>query len=96
MTTTIFPSIIPDEETYDEFELHDAVAAATLQGIAAAHPTDDVNGQSTALEIASFLAAHHTGSEIDGMVAIIEDAEPPRSECDLSPAINGDGNLSMY
>ncbi len=96
MSNTIFPSIIPSEATYDQFELHDAVPAATLQGIAAAHPTDDVNGQSTALEIASFLAANHTESEIDGMVAIIEDAEPPRSECDLSPAVNDDGNLSMF
>ena len=93
---TIFPSIIPAEDTYNSSELMDEVEAMTLQGIAAAHNTDKVNGQSSAWEIADFLCGNHNTSEIDGMVSIIQDAEPPRSEVDLAPAFNDDGNLSQY
>ena len=93
---TIFPSIIPAEDTYNSSELMDEVEAMTLQGIAAAHNTGKVNGQSSAWEIADFLCGNHNASEIDGMVSIIQDAEPPRSEVDLGPAFNDDGNLSQY
>lgn len=92
----IFPSLLPEESSYNSLELTKEVDAMILQGIAAAHPTDAINGQSAALEIASWISGNHNADEIDGMVAIIEDAEPPRSEVDLSPAINQDGNLSMY
>ena len=93
---TIFPAIIPESETYNSSELMDEVEAMTLQGIGAAHNTDKVNGQSSAWEIADFLSGNHTTEEIDGMVSIIQDAEPPRSEVDLAPAFNDDGNLSQY
>jgi hypothetical protein len=74
----------------------DEIEAMTLQGIAAAHDTSKVNGQSSAWEIADFLSGNHTTEEIDGMVSIIQDAEPPRSEVSLAPAFNEDGNLSQY
>ena len=93
---TIFPSIIPDSQTYGTQEIMQEVEASVLQGIAAAHGTDKVNGQSSAWEIADFLSGNHTRGEIDGMVSIIQDAEPPRSEVSLAPAIKTDGNLSQY
>jgi len=92
----IFPSLLPEEDTYGSLELTNEVDAMVLQGIAAAHPTESINGQSAALEIASWISGNHNAEEIDGMVAIIEDAEPPRSDVDLSPALQEDGNLSMY
>jgi len=70
--------------------------ASTLQGIAAAHETEKINGQSSAWEISDFLTGQHTTDEIDGMVDIVLDSEPPRSEVDLSPAFNSDGTLSQY
>jgi|SRR6056297_717037 len=99
---TIFPSLIPESDTYGALELTQEVEAATLQGIAAAHPTETVNGQSAALEIADWVSGNHTAEEIDAMVALIESYDPPRdggpsrSEIDLSPALQEDGNLSMY
>jgi hypothetical protein len=92
----IFPSILPEEDSYGSIELTDEVDAWILQGIAAAHPTDEIDGQSAALEIASWLTGNHAADEIDGMVAIIEESEPPRSEIDLGEAIRDDGNLSYY
>lgn len=93
---TIFPSITPDNDTYDVPELMDDLEASTLQGIAAAHDTSKINGQSSAWEISDFLTGQHTSDEIDGMVDIVLDSEPPRSEVDLSPAFNDDGTLSQY
>ena len=93
---TIFPSIIPDEQTYGSQEIMGQIEASVLQGIAAAHGSDKINGQSSAWEIADFLSGNHTRGEVDAMVEIIEDAEPPRSEVSLAPAIKRDGNLSQY
>lgn len=92
----LFPSIIPESESYDAIELVNEVDAYVLQGIAAAHPSDEVHGQCSSVEIAGWIAGNHTSDEIDGMVEIIDGAEPPRSEIDLSPALNQDGSLSMY
>ena len=96
MANTIFPSILPDKDTDSSGDLLDELEASTLQGIAAAHTTGKVNGQSSAWEIADFLAGNHTKAEVDGFVSIMQDTEPPRSEVDLSPALNQDGSLSMY
>ena len=96
MANTIFPSILPDKDTYSSGDLLDELEASTLQGIAAAHTTSKVNGQSSAWEIADFLAGNHTKGEVDGFVSIMQDTEPPRSEVDLSPALNENGSLSMY
>jgi len=93
---TIFPALIPDNDTYDVPDLMSELDASTLQGIAAAHTTDKINGQSSAWEISDFLTGQHTTDEIDGMVDIVLDSEPPRSEVDLSPAFNDDGTLSQY
>jgi len=92
----IFPSLISETERYTRKELLNSTAAHILQGAAAAHTTSKVNGQSSALEIADFLTGSHTKSEIDGIIEIIETSDPPRSEVDLSPAFNQDGNLSQY
>lgn len=96
MADTIFPALIPDNETYTVQNLMSELEASTLQGIAAAHDTGKINGQSSAWEIADFLTGNHRTDEIDGMVDIVLDSEPPRSEVDLSPAINQDGSLSQY
>jgi len=55
--TTIFPSIIPDgddeafvDDSYTESELA-GMDGNELQSLAAEHPTDEVNGHSTAEEI---------------------------------------------
>ena len=54
--TTLFPSIIPGsddefvDDAYTESELAD-MDGRELQSLAADHPTDDVNGHSTADEI---------------------------------------------
>jgi len=95
-TPTIFPSIIPTANTYSVTDLMGELDASTLQGIAAAHETEKINGQSSAWEISDFLTGQHTTDEIDGMVDIVLDSEPPRSEVDLSPAFNSDGTLSQY
>jgi len=95
-TPTIFPSIIPTADTYNVTDLMGELDASTLQGIAAAHETEKINGQSSAWEISDFLTGQHTTDEIDGMVDIVLDSEPPRSEVDLSPAFNSDGTLSQY
>ena len=89
---SIFPSILPEEDTYGALELMDEVDSWILQGIAAAHPTETVNGQSAALEIADWITGRHSPDEIDGMVEIIKESEPPRSEIDLTPALNDDEN----
>jgi len=92
----IFPSLIPETERYTRKELLNSTAAHILQGAAAAHTTSKVNGQSSALEIADFLSGNHTKSEVDGILKLVKDSDPPRSEVDLSPALNQDGNLSQY
>jgi len=96
MALTIFPSILPDDETYDRQELMEMCEASTLQGIAAAHTTSKVDGQSSAIEIADFLSGNHTTAEVDGILEIVRDSEPPRSEVELAPALNEDGTLSRY
>jgi len=54
--TRVFPSIIPDsdeefvDDTYSAAEL-DRMDGNELQSLAAEHPTDEVNGHSTAAEI---------------------------------------------
>ena len=96
MSNSLFPSIIPTDDSYDAMELVKETDAWVLQGIAAAHPKEAINGQSAAVEISGWICGNHTANEIDEMVAIIKESEPPRSEIDLSPALNEDGNLSMY
>jgi hypothetical protein len=39
------------------------------------------------MEIAFWLSGSHTAAEISRMVAVIEDSEPPRSDIDLSDAL---------
>jgi hypothetical protein len=96
MALTIFPSILPDDETYSRQELMEMCEASTLQGIAAAHTTSKVDGQSSAIEIADFLSGNHTTAEVDGILEIIRNSEPPRSEVELAPALNDNGNLARY
>lgn len=54
--TRVFPSIIPDsdeefvDDAYQRDELED-MDGNELQSLAAEHPTDEVNGRSTASEI---------------------------------------------
>jgi len=87
-THRIFPSLIPGDESYTRKEIFDNTPAQVLQGVAAAHTTTDVNGQSSALEIADYLSGTHTKAEVDRIIQLIEDSDPPRSEVDLSPALN--------
>jgi hypothetical protein len=84
----IFPSIIPESDSVSAIALSNDTDAWVLQGIAAAHPTEDVNGQSAGMEIAFWLSGNHTSDEIQRMVAIITDSEPPRSDIDLSAAFD--------
>ncbi len=84
----IFPSLIPDDESVSAIELSKTVDAWILQGIAAAHETPDINGQSSGMEIAFWLSGSHTAAEIGRMVDVIEDSEPPRSDIDLSAEID--------
>ena len=92
---SIFPSILPESDSYGALELTNEVDSWILQGIAAAHPTDKIDGQSAALEIADWVSGMHSPDEIDAMVAIIEESEPPRSEIDLSPAFNDSENHTL-
>jgi len=68
--TTLFPSIIPDsddefvDDSYTESELAD-MDGRELQSLAAAHPTDEVNGRSTAAEIRDALEGKER-VEVDG------------------------------
>ena len=96
MADTLFPSIIPSQDTYSAMDLVNQLDAWILQGIAAAHTSEKINGQSSAVEIAAYITGNHNADEIDGMVEIVENSEPPRSEIDLGPALNSDGNLGMY
>ena len=92
----IFPSLIPEGRTYATNELMDDVTARTLQGIAAAHETDDVNGQSSAWQIADYLTANHYQQEIDAMIFAVQQGEPPYAEIDLSECINDRSDITQY
>lgn len=68
--TSLFPSILPSrddkfvDDSYTEGEL-DAMDGNTLQSIAARHPSEDVNGHSTADEIRAALEGEER-VEVDG------------------------------
>jgi len=68
--TSLFPSIIPGsddefvDDSYTESELAD-MDGRELQSLAAAHPTDEVNGRSTAAEIRDALEGKER-VEVDG------------------------------
>jgi len=69
--TTLFPSIIPGsddefvDDCYTEGELAD-MDGRELQSLAADHPTDDVNGHSTADEIREVLEGKERVEVDDG------------------------------
>ena len=92
----IFPSLIPDESTYPTQELIDDVNARVLQGIATALETGEINGQSSAWQIADYLSGNHYKGEIDDMRATIQEADPPYAEVDLSKCINDRGDITQY
>jgi len=68
--TSLFPSILPGkdgefvDDSYTEGELSD-MDGNELQSLAAAHPTDEVNGRSTAEEIREALEGEER-VEVDG------------------------------
>lgn len=78
--TKLFPSILPDGETYTAAELDEWDWKQELRIIAAELDTDDISGRSTRLEVVHFLAGRYNKSTLDVMRAEAKTNNPDFSQ----------------
>jgi len=64
--TELFPSIVPDDDTYSAVELNEW-DYPVIRAVIAAHDTDAVNGKSTKLEMAAWLSGRYDTETLDRM-----------------------------
>ena len=74
--TELFPSIIPDEDTYSATEIQNKWDYPVIRTVIAAHDTDDVNGKSTQLEMAAWCSGRFSKETIEKMMAEAKTEEP--------------------
>jgi predicted 2-oxoglutarate/Fe(II)-dependent dioxygenase YbiX len=80
--TELFPSIVPDDDTYSATELN-GWDYPVIRAVISAHNTDDVNGKSTKLEMAAWLSGRYDTDTLDRMQAKAQELAP-KDEADYS------------
>lgn len=86
----IFPSLIPDEDTYGVTELKEW-EYEVIRTVIAAHDSESVNGKSTRLEMAHFLSGRYSKSTLDEMREEAQTENP-----DLGQIMNSAEGLGAY
>lgn len=87
----LFPSILPNEDTYSAQTLQEEWDYPVLRTVIAAHDTEQVNGKSTKLEMAHYLSGRYTQSTLDAMRAEAQTEDP-----DMEKIIAEGVGLSAY
>lgn len=74
--TELFPSILPDDDSYSAAELQNWDWLEELRPIAAELETDEINGRSTQLEVVHYLSGRFSATILDEMRNEINTEEP--------------------
>lgn len=74
--TELFPSILPDDDSYTASELQQWDWMDELRPIAARLDTDEVTGRSTQLEVVHYLSGRYSRTVLDEMRVEINTEEP--------------------
>ena len=88
---TLFPSLLPDDDTYSSKHLQDEWDYTVLRTVIAAHDTDKVNGKSTKFEMASYLSGRYSRDALDAMREEAQSDDP-----DLGAIMNSAQGLDAY